>query len=121
VFFFRVEDPSEATMAELDRPPQRRESLRIVSVERPGWDVDPGWAPEAGEDVWCVDGVAEVMRVLGRTSDGSRLLELRLLSRPKPPYFAAASNVLRRRKGEHPGFADAAQAPLGLAKPQDLL
>ncbi len=96
-----------------DRPPQRRESLRIASIERPGWDVDAEWTPQVGEDVWCVDGVAEVIRVHGRTSDGSRLLELRLLSRPKPTYFAAASNVLRRQKGEEPHVAGNDETPHG--------
>jgi hypothetical protein len=39
--------------------------------------------------------MAEVIKVHGRISDGSRLLELRLLDvQDAPPFFAAASNVL---------------------------
>jgi hypothetical protein len=93
-----------------DGAPKRRDSLRIASVDRPGWDAGAERTPRVGDDVWCVDGVAEVVRVLGRTSDGSRLLELRLVDRPKPPYFASASNVLQRREGEDPagGAYDAA-------------
>ncbi len=83
-----------------DHAPQRRESLRIASVDKAGWDADSARIPCVGEDVLSVDGVGEVVRVLGRTSDGSRLLELRLAERPKPPYFAAASNVLQRTEPE---------------------
>jgi len=104
-----------------DSPPRGRASLRIASVERPGWDVDSGWRPTVGDNVWCVDGVAEVTRVLGRTSDGSRLLELRLPESPKQPYFVAASNVLRRTEGEDSGVADAEEAPPGLPDPPDLI
>jgi hypothetical protein len=38
--------------------------------------------------------MAEVVRVLGKTGNGSRLLQLRLLDRTAPPFHAAASNVL---------------------------
>lgn len=86
-----------------DAAPKRRSSLLVTSVDRPGWDVGAERVPQVGDDVWCVDGVAEVVRVLGRTSDGSRLLELRLADRPTPPYFASASNVLQRREPEDPG------------------
>ena len=46
-----------------------------------------------GEVVLCVEGEAEVVGVLGRTSDGSRLLELRVDDRNNP-FFASSSNVL---------------------------
>jgi len=96
-----------------DGAPKRRDSLRIASVDRPGWDQRVERVPRVGDDVWSVDGVAEVVRVLGRTSDGSRLLELRLLDRPKPPYFASASNVLQRREPEDPEVGAFDAAPLG--------
>lgn len=76
-----------------------REALRIASVQAPGWDAGDGSVPQVGERVWCVDGMAEVVRILGRTGDGGRLLELHLVDRPKPPYFAASSNVLRQSAG----------------------
>jgi hypothetical protein len=47
-----------------------------------------------GENVHCIEGLAEVVKVLGRTGDGGRLLELCLPERPKVPFFAASSNVL---------------------------
>jgi len=46
--------------------------------------------------VQCVEGEAEVIKVLGKISDGSRLLELRLPDRPKAPFFASSSNVLMK-------------------------
>jgi hypothetical protein len=78
-----------------------RESLRISSVERPGWQPSPGRVPEPGEQIYCVEGLAEVKRLLGRTSDGSRLLELRCESRPQP-FFASSSNVLFRSEPADP-------------------
>lgn len=83
-------------MSESNTSRTSRESLRIASVEPQGWQSPPtGHVPSVGEYVYCTDGPAEVVRVLGRTSDGSRLLELRCSSRPQP-FFAASSNVLIR-------------------------
>jgi len=63
-----------------------------------------------GEQVYCTEGPAEVSRLLGRTSDGSRLLELRCADRPQP-FFAASSNVLIRAAGmETSVFLQAADA-----------
>ena len=82
-------------MSQSDTSRQSRDSLRISSVEPSGWQPPDGRTPEVGETVYCTAGPAEVIRVLGRTSDGSRLLELRCSERPQP-FFAAASNVLVR-------------------------
>lgn len=71
-----------------------RESLRISSVEPAGWRPSER-TPSVGEYVYCTEGPAEVVRLLGRTSDGSRLLELRCCDRPQP-FFASSSNVLVR-------------------------
>ncbi len=63
-------------------------------------DLHPGWVPgtardvELGESVLCTGGLARVVRILGKTSDGSRLLELQLDEGKNPPFFACASNVL---------------------------
>jgi len=73
----------------------RLEAFRIGSVERPGWCASVDRIPLVGELVHCVEGEARVLRVLGRVSDGSRLLELGLTHRPTPPFFAASSNVLQ--------------------------
>jgi hypothetical protein len=77
----------------------RRDSVRVTSVDRPGWAADSGRIPLVGEVVQCTDGEAEVMKVLTRLSDGGRLLELRLPDRPKTPFFAASSNVMLREAG----------------------
>ena len=71
-----------------------RDSLRISSSEPPGWQPPAaGHVPTKGETVYCTQGRAEVVRVLGRTSDGSRLLELRCEGRAGA-FFAATSNIL---------------------------
>ena len=74
----------------------RAEDTRISSIESPGWCIVPGLVPEVGARVWCVEGPAEVMKILGRVGDGSRLLELQLPDRPKTPFFASSANVLHR-------------------------
>jgi len=75
----------------------RIENLRVEPTAHPGWSTGVDRVPAVGERVQCADGVAEVVRVLGRTGDGSRLLELSLEDRPQP-FFAAASNVLVERQ-----------------------
>lgn len=72
----------------------RRDSLRVKGAERPGWSSGNERLPRVGDAVYCAAGLAEVIRILGRTGDGSRLLELSLPDQPRQPYFAAASNVL---------------------------
>ena len=87
---------------EVDLVPQKdtsrvpRDSVRISAVDEPGWEAVAGRIPAVGERVWCVEGPAEVVKLCGRISDGSRLIELRLADRPSTPFFAASSNVLMR-------------------------
>lgn len=68
--------------------------LRIDRSMRDDWPTGAEQAPRVGQFVYCTAGMAEVTKVLGRTGDGSRLLELRLIDRVAPPFCAAASNVL---------------------------
>lgn len=68
--------------------------LYVNREARPGWPTGAERTPCKGEEVFCVRGDAEVTRVLGKTGDGSRLLELRLTEPDAKPFFAAASNVL---------------------------
>lgn len=85
-----------------------RDSLRISSVDQPGWEPSPGRVPDVGEYIYCLAGPAEVVRLLGRTSDGSRLLELRCEDRTQP-FFASSSQVLFRTGAEDsPVFLDPA-------------
>lgn len=69
--------------------------LYVNAEDRPGWLTGEERLPHVGEQVYCAGGVGEVAAVLGKTGDGSRLLEIRLADHPKPrSFFAAASNVL---------------------------
>jgi hypothetical protein len=72
-----------------------REGLRVTgTAQQPDWVSGTTRMPAVGEQVQCAEGVAEVVRILGKTGDGTRLLELVLPDRPRQPFFAAASNVL---------------------------
>jgi hypothetical protein len=73
----------------------RREALRIDPEGETGWGVSP-LPPTVGDVVKTVEGPGEVVRVLGKISDGTSLLEIRIAQRDGPPYFAATSNVLQR-------------------------
>lgn len=74
----------------------KRELLRISSHARDGWEVSER-TPSVGSEVLSVEGPATVVRVLGKVSDGSRLLELRIVDRDGPSFFAATSNVLQEQ------------------------
>ncbi|HEU0055353.1 MAG TPA: hypothetical protein VFQ39_19330 [Longimicrobium sp.] len=69
------------------------EDLRVSSEARPGWVLGSERVPGVGETVFCASGEGVVTAVLGKTGDGSRLLQIRLEGE-KPPFFAASSNVL---------------------------
>jgi len=74
----------------------RNSELHVDPDLRPGWTLPKDRVPSRGERVYCTEGEAEVARIFGRTSDGNRILELRLLGGPVAPFFASASNVLVR-------------------------
>lgn len=73
-----------------------RDSLTVNHEARPGWVTAVDRIPAAGEEIFCAAGAGTVVRVLGRTGDGGRLLELKLNEGDGKPFFAAASNVLLR-------------------------
>ncbi len=75
------------------------EQLKIDRAVRPDWPTGADRLPAVGEEVYCTEGVCSVTRVLGRTGNGSRLLELKLAGEDRRPFFAAASNVLVRPAG----------------------
>jgi len=103
-------------MADFNTSRVSRDSLRISSVAPSGWEPSSGRVPDVGEQVYCTEGPAEVVKQLGRTSDGSRLLELRCGDRAQP-FFAASSNVLVRSEAEAPSvFLDPAGA-VGASEP----
>ncbi|HET9983317.1 MAG TPA: hypothetical protein VFQ38_07010 [Longimicrobiales bacterium] len=86
---------------------------RIDRSARPGWATGHERLPSVGEAVYCTAGPASVVRVHGKTGDGSRLLELRLASGAREPFFAAGSNVLVAAPGEPEAGACAEAEPSG--------
>ena len=72
----------------------RAEDFRVDCMSRPGWVTGSERAVGVGQEVYCIGGVGVVSAVLGKTGDGSRLLQIRLEDVEAKPFFAAASNVL---------------------------
>ena len=70
------------------------EDLRVDAASHPDWVNGAARTPQVGDSVLCTGGLAEVVQLLGKTGDGSRLLALRLRDGNHPPFFVAASNVL---------------------------
>jgi len=70
----------------------RAEELHVDTDARPDWVSGKERLPKQGGQVFCTAGLAEVVRILGKVSDGSRLLELHLEG-VNQPFFVAASNV----------------------------
>jgi hypothetical protein len=75
------------------RAPRRAEDVKVDPILRPGWVSAADRLPDPGEEVYCSEGPAELVRVLGKTESG-RLLELRVSDGRKSPFFASAGNVL---------------------------
>ena len=78
------------------------EDLKVDVADHPEWVSGADREPKAGEQVLCSGGLAEVVQLLGKTGNGARLLELRLLDGKHPPFFVAASNVLLPPPGYTP-------------------
>lgn len=74
----------------------KADDLQINRESQPEWSTGSEKLPTVGEIVMCTSGMAEVIKLHGKTSDGSRLLELRLVEEKAPPFFASSSNVLVR-------------------------
>ncbi|HEY0021053.1 MAG TPA: hypothetical protein VGC13_32425 [Longimicrobium sp.] len=72
----------------------RDDDLFVTAGDHPGWVSANERAFKVGDTVYCTGGEGVVVAVLGKTSDGSRLLEIRLSAEGARPFFAAASNVL---------------------------
>jgi hypothetical protein len=83
--------------------------------------VDPDRFPESvsgadklpvpGERVYTNEGTAVVVRLLGRTGSGGRLLELAMDDGRKAPFFAAAANIRVAPLGGDPIPAALGDAP----------
>ena len=71
-----------------------RTRLDITSHPGDGWAAREQ-APTVGAEVRSVERMARLVRVLGKVSDGSQFLEVKIVGRGAPPLFAATSNVLQ--------------------------
>jgi hypothetical protein len=72
----------------------RRSDLRVNAEDHPGWVPAGSRSPTVGEPVYCTGGEGIVISLHGKTGDGSRLVQIRLVDEKAPPFFAAASNLL---------------------------
>ncbi len=81
-------------------------NLRIDRDARPDWPTGAECMPEVGDVVYCTAGLATVLHVLGRTGNGSRLLELRLTAAGRGSFFASGSNVLMAPRPQPPRPAE---------------
>jgi hypothetical protein len=72
----------------------RPEDLQVDQTAKPDWVSGTDLPPIVGDRVHCTGGLADVVKILGKASDGTRILELKLVDIIAPPFFAAASNVL---------------------------
>lgn len=72
----------------------RDDELFVSDATHPGWVSASERSPKVGDEVFCTGGAGVVAAVLGKTGDGSRLLEIKLSDPAARPFFAAASNVL---------------------------
>jgi hypothetical protein len=78
----------------------RPEELVVDKTTQPEWGSGVQENVKAGDVVLCTAGLANVIKVRGKTGDGSRLLELKLVEGDQHPFYAAASNVLVRPREE---------------------
>ncbi len=74
----------------------RPEELHVDQAMQPEWTPGHEKPIAVGDVVLCTAGLASVTKVRGKTGDGSRLLELKLVEGDQHPFYAAASNVLVR-------------------------
>ena len=68
--------------------------LVVNKDECPDWVSGATKTPAVGEVVRCTAGLATVIRIHGKTGDGSRLIQMKPVDGDLPPFFAAASNIL---------------------------
>ena len=75
------------------KAPRRAEDVRVDPVLHPGWISGTERLPVPGETVLCSEGMAQVVKHLGKTGNG-RLLELKVADGRRAAFFAAAGNIL---------------------------
>ena len=96
------------------RKPRGVRDVRVDRAAHPDWVTALDRLPERGEQVHTLEGGATVVKILGKTQGGGRLLELSMHDGRKHPYFAAAANVLVERDAPAPSSL----APAPVAAPR---
>lgn len=86
--------PRRRSLISRDVEALRPQDQRIDRTARPGWVTGDVCEPRVGDLIYCTAGRGSVLRILGRTGNGSRLLEVSLANGAKAPFFVASSNVL---------------------------
>lgn len=70
------------------------EEVKVEFGTHPDWPKGTERTPRVGDRVYCAAGMAEVVKLLGKHSDGNRIVELKLVDQVAPPFFASIANVL---------------------------
>jgi hypothetical protein len=70
------------------------EEVKVENGVHPDWPKGSERAPKVGDRVYCAAGLADVVKLLGKHSDGNRIVELKLVDQVAPPFFASTANVL---------------------------
>lgn len=73
--------------------PRAKRSLRVDPAQSPGWIAGSERVPGPGERIHTHEGTGVVVRVLHKTGDGGRVLEVSMDDGRKPPFFASTANV----------------------------
>lgn len=88
-------------------PARRKRSLLVDPAESPGWIPGTERIPPPGERIYTHEGTGVVVRILHKTGDGGRVLEVSMDDGRKPPFFAATANVRVRPLAPDESAADA--------------
>lgn len=73
--------------------PRGTRDLRVDPGQSPGWVAGTERLPRPGERIYTHEGTGVVVRILNRTADGGRVIEVSLDDGRKQPFFAATANV----------------------------
>lgn len=88
-----------------------RRSLRVDPEQSPGWVGGSERLPDPGERIHTHEGTGVVVRILHKTADGGRVLEVSMDDGRKQPFFAATANVrVRPLVPDEPSASDVGPA-----------
>lgn len=72
---------------------RRNRNLRVDPEQSPGWIAGSERLPRPGERIHTHEGTGVVVRILNKTADGGRVIEVSMDDGRKPPFFAATANI----------------------------